>query len=513
MIRINTKSHAFRGKFPILLLLACIAVTSCKHSFPEVPEDTLGDLQEADMSKVIFVGSSLLAGTTNGALTESGLPFSAPQILLNHFENTEQSTNFSPLVTSENGQNIYEQGLTGQYELYFPSIDTGAFDRRTTPGEVLQYANGGASVQNYSFPHAQILDFTETGRNQNTFISTFFGGTNQSLVDIISSEQASLFLLNMGHEDLLGYAINGAEGAIDAPIATHTYQDILEPSAFEQRLESLTNALLDGSNKGALFNIPDFLLFPFFTKVKWDVTPFICEPNFDFTNCTPTEVFDQVAASIAAYNSQLTEYYDNNPGIPFADRRPILTFENDAIFNWGILIEDSTLDDIIISGNPLPKVRHMGRGDIPFYNVESELDESTGIFPNSPVDERNYLRIGETQTISDRINAYNQAIENVVAQSNGQLVLIDIKSLFDELFDGFDAFLEQPANGILIEGVPFLPIVGEFGIFSADGLNLNPRGNALLANFIVEQLNTAFNGTLKGINPNAFPGTPIALPD
>ena len=510
MIHTNT-FHTLKRRISLLLGITLV-LSSCKHSFPEVPQEALGDLQDADIDHVVFIGSSMLAGIENGALTRNSTRFSVPQIVLNHLGETEEQTNFSPVTDSENGFNIYEQGLAGQYHLFYPTLDT-AFDRRTAEGEAFQYANAGESIRNYSFPQAQILDFIDPSRVENTFVTSFFSGTNQALSNRIATQQPSLFLINLGYEDLLGYAIGGAEGTLDVSAASHTYQDILLAIDFEQRLESFTNELLDGNNKGALFNIPDFLLFPFFTKVRRDVTPYLCEPNFEFTDCTPTPVLDPVRSSAAAYNSLLTTYYNNNPGIPFDERRPSLDFGADAVFNWGILVEDRTLADVSVNGTILPKVRHMGLSDVPFYNVESKLDESIGIFPGSPVDERNYLRLSELQDIQDRIDAYNQAIENVVAQSNGQLVLIDVKALFDQLYEGFDVFLNQPANGILIEGVPFLPVVGEFGIFSADGLNLNARGNALLANFIIDQLNTAFNGNLKGINPNEFPGTPILSPD
>ena len=60
-----------------------------------------------------------------------------------------------------------------------------------------------------------------------------------------------------------------------------------------------------------------------------------------------------------------------------------------------------------------------------------------------------------------------------------------------------------------IEGVNFFPGISKFGIFSADGLNLNPRGNALMTSILIETLETTFGGDLKNVNPNAYKGTPI----
>lgn len=498
-------------RFSLIIALTVLGVSSCKHEFPEVPEETVGSLDGVDLSKTVFIGSTLFSGINNGALTNSNASFSIPEILLNHLADSEETQSFSPSVDSENGFNVYENnqltGSNGQYQLFLPSFDTTAFDRRITSGSAFQYINTGSQISNYSFPKAQILDFTESNRNVNGFIPTFFSTTNSSLTTSIVADAPSFFMMNMGYEDLLGYAINGGEGASgETNINNHEYADILSPQIFEQKLQAMTDALLGASSeaRGALLNIPDFLKFPFFIKVGYDVTPYIIK-NLDLVINVKNQSIN--------FNQQLNEFYNNNPGIPFSQRRPTLDFSNDIVFQWGILVEDERLNQIVSNGNVIPKVRHLDKDELAFFPNESFLDSSRGIFPTNALTENQYLRIDEIQEVKNQISAYNQAIENVVASSNGKLVLIDIAAYFDELFQGFNRFLNQPADGTIVEGVSFLPTIEELGIFSADGLNLNARGSALLANELITLLNTVFNGTLKGINPNNFHGTDIVIGD
>ncbi len=506
MIQLSTK-YSLR----LSLLISLIVVTACKHEFPEVPEETIGKLEDVDLSKTVFLGSSLFSGINNGALTKDNASFSIPEILLDHLDESAEDNTFSPNVDTENGFNIFENnqlsGTIGQYQIYFPSFDTTAFDRKATNGSSFEYSNASSVISNYSFPRAQVLDFTESSRSVNSFIPGFFSGSNGSLLSRIASEQPGFFILNLGYEDLLGYAINGGQGTSGVvDINNHQYSDILSPAVFEQKLQTVADALLatNPDSKGALLTIPDFLKFPFFIKVNYDVTPYIIDN---------TDLVVNVRNQSLIFNQRINQYYANNPGIPFEDRRPTLDFSDDIQFQWGILVEDDRLDNLTLNGTTIPKVRHIQREELVFFSNESFLDSSRGIFPTNALSGSQYLRLDKIQELRSQIAAYNQAIQNVVASSNGRLIMIDIAAYFEELFQGLNRLLNQPAQGAIIDGVSFLPITGEFGIFSADGLNLNARGNALMVNQIIKLLNASFNGNLKGIDPNTFRGTSIKLPD
>jgi len=72
---------------------------------------------------------------------------------------------------------------------------------------------------------------------------------------------------------------------------------------------------------------------------------------------------------------------------------------------------------------------------------------------------------------------------------------------------GFSKLLENEADGLNVEGVVLQPSISRFGVFSADGLNLNPVGNSLIVNAIISAINNNLNGNLRQVNPNNLPGT------
>ena len=488
-----------------------LSIMACSYEAPEVPEPAVQALQDADISNTVFLGGTLFSGVSNGVLVDGTSSLSVPQIFLNSLDNNDEVLDFSANSSNSIGFNLYENGNNlngsiGPYQLTFPAGADTTFFQEFVAGETFAYAPVNDAIKNYAFPKAQVLDFTVAARTENTFINSYLGANAQSPVDQISGTQPSFFVLNLGLEDILGYTVTGAEGNIDQadPLA-HTYGDVLNTAVFESNLTAVVNELLSNPNaKGALVNIPDFLKFPFFTEVEFDITPYVLPLSAKL---------NAMRNSASQYNQALSNYYNNNPGIPFADRRPGIFFPGDSPFTWGIVVEDNSLPDIIVNGQPLVKVRQAIREELIFYRHERFLSNTGGNTPSNAISESEYIKLEEITAIRAKITEYNQAIEQVAAMSNGNVVVIDLFSYFEELYTGFNQFLDIAAQGTDIEGVAYLPIVGEFGIFSADGLNLNPRGNALIVNKIVEALNMNFNGNLSGVNPNDFAGTPINLSD
>ncbi|MFY0592276.1 hypothetical protein [Roseivirga sp.] len=489
-----------------LLASICLFTVACSYEAPEVPQPDAQALADADISNTVFLGGSLFSGVSNGVLLESTSSQSLPQMF---FNSLGQTTDFSATSSNTIGFNIFENGdnlngSVGPYQLTFPAGADTTFFQEFINGEAFAYAPVNTELKNYSFPKAQVLDFTQAARTENDFITSYLGNNAQSPIDQISASQPSFFVLNLGYEDLLGYSVTGAEGSSDqADANVHTYGDILNTAVFQTNLTEVVDALLANPNaKGALLNIPDFLKFPFFTEVEFDITPYVIGLQVKLGDM-------RTAAS--QYNNLLNQYYALNPGFPFADRRPVITYPSDSPFQWGVQVVDNDLHDIVVNGEPLLKVRQVVRDELIYYRHEQFLPTSVGNLPENAVSESQYIKLAEIDIIRAKIAEYNQAIEQVAAASNGRLVVVDIHSYFEELYTGFNQFLDIPAEGINIEGVEFLPVVGEFGIFSADALHLNPRGNALILNQIINTLNANFNGNLNGVNPNDFAGTPINI--
>jgi lysophospholipase L1-like esterase len=72
---------------------------------------------------------------------------------------------------------------------------------------------------------------------------------------------------------------------------------------------------------------------------------------------------------------------------------------------------------------------------------------------------------------------------------------VDMKSFF--------ATLE---TGIHYNGIDYNTEFVSGGAFSLDGIHLNPRGNALLANHILQTVNTFYKATIPLTDVNKYPG-------
>ena len=81
-----------------------------------------------------------------------------------------------------------------------------------------------------------------------------------------------------------------------------------------------------------------------------------------------------------------------------------------------------------------------------------------------------------------------------MANQNG-VALVDLHSLYKSFYN------ETVYNGVSMSS-DFI----SGGTFSLDGLNLNPIGQAKIANAIIEELNTFYNAAIPFADVTKYPG-------
>lgn len=486
-----------------LLLLTLVVLTACEYEFPD-PVAITEPSADADFSNIVFVGGSRLAGIEDGALSIRGNQYAVPNLFLKELGFVASDQVVTPFVNSENGFNIYENadlnGTEGAYRVFFPSADTVFFKRELTNGTALAFDNAGnGALNSFSFPGASILDVTESGRSVNPYTNAFFDNS-QSILARATSANPSFFVLDLGYQDMLNFVLNGATGDMNAGVATAGVADLPSEAFFRTKLEEATNALLNqnANAKGVLINIPDFTLFPYFVRTSYDITPFVIADR-------PLQA--TVRGEAAAFNNSLIQFYQANPGIPSADRRPFIDYGADAAFNWGIMVEDNTLADVTFNGNVIPKVRQLKIDDYMFYKSEQRLRTGYGMQVSNPVPNNGFISFEKGEEIKAKIAAYNAIIQDVANNSGGRLMVADTYTVFNQMTNGFNRLLGNAADGLNVDGVVLEPRISRFGVFSTDGLNLNPVGNAIVVNTIVNAINNNINGNLRQVNPNNLPGT------
>lgn len=114
------------------------------------------------------------------------------------------------------------------------------------------------------------------------------------------------------------------------------------------------------------------------------------------------------------------------------------------------------------------------------------------------IDDQDALDTDELTAISTAVTSYNQTLETI-ADSNPNIALYDANADLATLSSG----------GITSRGVTITSTLVTGGGFSLDGVHLSPRGNAVIANRMIEAINSNFNSTLQPVEPSLFTFIPV----
>jgi hypothetical protein len=131
-------------------------------------------------------------------------------------------------------------------------------------------------------------------------------------------------------------------------------------------------------------------------------------------------------------------------------------------------------------GNPLG-IRQMVEGE--YILLSAQLDgKLEGTAALEPKEDQYILTLAEVANIREYTDAYNQIIREKASENIGLVEIGDV--------------LTEVNNGIFQDGVS---VNGDFitgGAFSLDGVHLTPRGYAIAANAIIEEINGKFNARI-----------------
>jgi hypothetical protein len=104
------------------------------------------------------------------------------------------------------------------------------------------------------------------------------------------------------------------------------------------------------------------------------------------------------------------------------------------------------------------------------------------------------LTNAELDFMRTRIQEYNTVIRSLAAQHN--LAVVDV-----------DAFVSNLSDGFVYNGVSMSAKFVSGGAYSLDGLQFNPRGNALLANKFIQAINKQYHARIPELNAGKYNAT------
>ncbi len=515
--------------------VALLAQLEEENPLPGEVTGTSGDL---NLSKYVAIGNSLTAGFMDNALYTSGQAHSFPNLLAQQFQISGIGGGAfnQPDIGSANGFSGTDgTNIFGRLELSLSLL-------RPVPtvGELpTPYGGDKAALNNFGVPGMRLVDVADAGlAARNGLYGRFASqpGASTVLGDALAANP-TFFSFWLGQNDILGYAAGG--GANEALIT--------DAGAFQASLTQALGGLVQSGAQGVVMTIPQIILAPFFRAVPYNAIPMTDQATVDQLN----GAFAGLNAALdgLAQFQLLTVEQANARKVSYAlGANPILMYD-DALADIGPLFDALLGAGAISAGqraalNPYRQSRPATSSDLPTLSAAASLGQplvvggvpqlTAVIGVSYPAPDNLILSASEVQTVVGTRATFNATIAGVVAGINqsapGALTLVDVQPTLVDLA-GLDAatarFLVDPTNGanaalaamgnaavaavdgelgIRVDGVNLAPDFSPNGVFSTDGIHLNPRGYAIVANLIIDALNASKGSSIPSVNVLALRG-------
>ncbi len=430
----------------LLVILAILSITfSCKPKETEV-EFSAGDV---DATRFVSIGGLSTSGFMDDALYAEGQENSLGAILSEQFKLIGGGNfNQALMPVSSDGNNVL--GFS-RYVLNFKTDCLGVTSlspvRAASSGDVAGFSinNYSASVpfHNFGIPYLKSTQFNSPSVSNPYYDRMASNPGSSTVKDDILLCNPTFFSLFTGMDEVLEYAKNGASMGSLTPVYG---------AAGIGFIGSVNDLLLDLTSNGArgvISNIPDVTTAPFFTTIPFD------------------------GLTLDAEKAQTLNDIYNPIGIFFQVGKNAFMIEDPAAGAFGV--RQMVEGELILLSVPLDSLKCNKMGSVfPFRNEF-------------------ILTNAELTEIRNTITEYNAALVNLGINYN--LALVDSYTFFNQL-----------KTGIVYNGIAINAKFVSGGAYSLDGLTLNPRGNALLANEFITSINQKYKSTIPKIDATKYRG-------
>ena len=528
----NIKIYLFALLVPAFMIQSCDGekdlLAELEKSKP-LPKPITGKPGGFDFKKYVAIGNSLTAGLMDFALYTDGQKHAFPNLLAKQFQTTGigGGTFNQPDINSANGYSPGGTGgkLNGRWELSLSQ-------RRPVPtaGEAIKaYTGDKSALNNLGVPHLRVTQVNHPAVGiGNPYYKRFASkpGTSSVLSQALAASP-TFFTYWLGANDVLEYAVRGG-----------TKESITSQPDFQKALTQSLGALTHSGAKGVVLTLPPVIINPFFRAIPYN--------RINLTNQT---IVDGLNTGFAGFNKilgALAKFKLITPADAQARKVSYALGTNPILMYDGTLKDLGPLMDRLVAMNlltkaqraalePFRQARPATKNDLFPLTLATSLGQPVGGNPlvvmgvSYPVPDNLVLSASEVKKVVGARATFNATIAGVVAginQSAGAKVitLIDVQPAFIDLF-GLDAktasFLVDPTGGknpflkamaekavaaadgvlgIKVEGQDLRPDFSPNGIFSTDGIHPNPRGHAIIANLIIDELNKSEGTSIPRVN-------------
>ncbi len=513
------------------LIIAYALISACSTEFENPVEDTTDhNSGTTDLSKFVTIGDSLTAGYADGALYIEGQKNSYPAILAQQFAKVGGGEFTQPLVSDNLGglliggnpdpvnfptRRIFDANPKNPPEDLDPIGPV--FIEGTPTTEVFANA-GGTLYNNVGVPGAKSFHLVSSSYGvpaglaadpvtSNPYFVRFASASNASMIGDAAAQQPSFFILWIGNNDVLSFALAGGDGVDQGadsadPVdkfdpATYSANDITNPTVFTNVYNGLVSALTaaNASAKGVLLNIPDVSALPYFTTVPYNAIP-LDQATADTLNSTSVYGAYNGGLALALAGGAINQEEHDKRTINFS-----------AGLQNSIVILDETLTDLTLRTDIDPalaginKIRQATADDLIVLTAASVIGELTD--PNdlnstvwgvsAPLSDEHVLIPSEITAIETATAAFNTTIADAAA-ADSNLILVDVAAIMDEV----------KTTGINYGTGSIGNAYASGGTFSLDGVHPTARGYAVIANRIIDKINSSFSASIPPVDPGNY---------
>lgn len=503
--------------------ILALGLVACEPEF-ENPVDDVDAYSsgEADFSNYVALGNSLTAGYADNALYITGQQYSYPNILAQQFAKVGETQDFDQPLMADNAGGLLLNGT----ELYDTRLVL-AFDEQGNPiprnyggaeptTEVTDILEGPFS--NLGVPGAKSFHFVAPGYGNvaglaagtaNPYFVRFASEPNTTILADAVVQEPTFFTLWIGNNDVLSFATSGGTGLDQTgnfDPSQYSFSDITDPQVFAQVYSQIVNSLTQDGAEGVLLTVPDVTDAALFNTVPNNALVLTAEQAAGLTGYfqAVAGIFTQVLMQQQVPQEQ-AQAIASQYAITFTEGANRFIIDVPVTQQNPLGFRQMTSEELLLLTINRAALAQQGYGSAAITPEvmqvlgllqagEQPTAEQAQLVLNAVkgIDDKDALDTAELSAIDNAKNAYNAVIRQL-AESKG-LALVDIEALSERL----------STEGIPFDGGVVTNAFVTGGLFSLDGVHFTPRGYAIVANEIIDEINETYNATVPKVNIGTY---------
>lgn len=454
----------------MLSLIFLFLLSSCSK---EIPKPSKGD---ADFRRVVAIGASVTAGASDYSMFKDGQICSYPNIIAKQLKLVGMEGEFKLPLFQDNmgvGQDYEGGGYSTRFVIKYErdcqgneilkDVPLGGYYNMTTDLQTLlsYFINIGAQgpFNNCAVPMAKCYDLVDKSYGSIdaiTSIATGEGTNANPLFYRFCSDPGNASPLDDALKINATFVIFGPDMAGNDMLIyaincnENSTSSMTDYNKFNESVTKIVSELCKNGAKGVIGTVPDVSSIGYFRRYYWNDLVLDDQQRVDALN---------------------TKY----PGMDFhIGRNAFVIKDHDGH------VRQALPTDLIGMDLPMDRVKCEG------FGAEDPLTNGY-VFEKYGVD-----------MVKAATARFNERIKEIAKQYN--LALFDMNAYFNQL-----------ASGMYIDGARFSSEYMTGNLFSLDGIHATFRGNAVLANKIIEAINDKYHSTIPPVDIFEYPA--LEFPD